>query len=75
MDISQAFLRHYLAIYAERERGQRSSPPNLAQIPWEIVRFKLRGGAKRPSARLGGKTECLLPGPDSPSTINLLNLC
>ena len=56
----QLFLRYYLEIYAERERGQRSGPPKLALGPWETVTFELRGGTKR-----------LLPGPDPPSTIKL----
>ena len=34
-----------LAIYAERERGQRSGPPKLARDPWETVKFESCGGA------------------------------
>ena len=40
------FPRYYLAIYAERERGQRSGPPKLARVPWETVKFESRGGAR-----------------------------
>ena len=49
-----------LAIYTERERGQRSGPPKLARDPWETMKFESCGGAKS-----------LLPGPDCPSTIKL----
>ena len=81
----RTILHHYLAIYAERERGQRSGPPKLARDPWETVKFELRGGAclfapshdsnftvsQGPSARVGREPERLLPGPDPPSTIKL----
>ena len=39
-----------LAIYAERERGQRSGPPKLARDPRETVKFESCGGA-RPEAK------------------------
>ena len=42
-------LQHYLAIHAERERGQRSgSLPSLARDPWETVKFESRGEARVP---------------------------
>ena len=57
-----------LAIYVERERGQRSGPPKLVRDPWETVKFESCGGAQR---ELGREPERLLPGPDCPSTIKL----
>ena len=42
-----SLLRLYLAIYPEREQGQRSGPPKLVRDPWETVKFELSGGARR----------------------------
>ena len=61
---------HFLAIHAERERGQRSGPPKLARDPMETVKFESCGGVRLPY-ELGREPERLLPVPDCPSTIKL----
>ena len=42
-------LRHHLAIYAEKERGQRSAPTKLMQVPCdcETVKFQSCRGLTR----------------------------
>ena len=70
--MAQPAPRRYLAIHTEREGGQRSDPPKLAQDPWGFVKFESCGGAKPkdPARDLGEKLKVCysarIPLPRSP---------